>query len=125
MSRRKTDQFGNPITTSNTQSTPATHSKRNVVKEFKMDDQEDEDEEEEDGEEEEDMELEEEEEKPKATRAVPTNIPPCPFPVSAQDVEEYLVEDECRYIKCKGYGQVLKMKQIFKKKLKREFRQKI
>ena len=50
-------------------------------------------------EEEEDMEQEEEEENPKATRAVPTYIPPCPFPPSAQDVEEYLVEAEHRYIK--------------------------
>ena len=65
----ETDQFGNPITTSNTPSTPAAHSKRNVVKEFKMDDEEDKgykmgegDEEEE----EEDMEQEEED-KPKAT----------------------------------------------------------
>ena len=30
----ETDQSGNPITTSNTPSTPAAHSKRNVVKEF-------------------------------------------------------------------------------------------
>ena len=36
----ETDQFGNPITTPNTLSTPAAHSKRNVVKEFKMDDEE-------------------------------------------------------------------------------------
>ena len=38
----ETDQCGNPITTSNlyTPSTPA-HSKRNVVEEFKMDDEED------------------------------------------------------------------------------------
>ena len=57
----ETDQFGNPITT---QSTLAAHLKRNVAKEFKMNDEKDEDEEEE--EEEENME-EEEEEKPKAT----------------------------------------------------------
>ena len=37
----QTDQFGNPITTSNTPSTPA-HSRRNVVEEFKRDDEEDE-----------------------------------------------------------------------------------
>ena len=37
----ETDQFGNPITTSNTPSTPA-YSKRNVAKEFNMDDEEDE-----------------------------------------------------------------------------------
>ena len=52
--------------------------------------------------EEEDMEQEEEEEeeeKPKVTRAVPSDIPPCPFPTSAKDVEEYVVEDECRYVK--------------------------
>ena len=59
-------------------------------------DEEEEEEEEED--EEEDMEQEEEE-KPKATRAAPSNIPPHPFPASARDVEEYLVETECRYIK--------------------------
>ena len=88
-----------------------------------MDDKEDEDEEEE--EEEEDMEEEEEEEKPKATRAVSTNIPPCPFPASAQDVEEYLVEAEHRYIKWLRVWTSFKMKQIFKKKLKREFWQKI
>ena len=63
-----------------------------------MDDEEEGDEEEED-EEEEDMEQEEEEEKPKATRAVPSNIPPHPFPASAQDVKEYLVEAEHRHIK--------------------------
>ena len=40
-----------------------------------------------------------EEDKPKATGAVPSNIPPHPFPTSTQDVEEYLVEDEHRYIK--------------------------
>ena len=77
------DQFGNPITTSNTPSTPAACSKRNVVKEFKMDEEEEGDEEEEEEEEkEEDMEQEEEE-MPKATRAVPSNIPPHPFPASA------------------------------------------
>ena len=37
------------------------------------------------------------EEKPKATRAVPTNTHL--FSTSAQDVEEYLVEAEHRYIK--------------------------
>ena len=95
----ETNQFGNPITTSNTPPTPAAHSKRNVAKEFKMDEEEDEGEGEEDGEEEEDMEQEEEKDKPKATRAIPSNIPPHPFPASAQDVEEYLVEAECRYIK--------------------------
>ena len=92
---KETDQCGNPITTSNTPSTPAAHSKRKVAKEFKMDD---EGEGEEDGEEEEE-DMEQEEDKPKATRGVPSNIPPCPFPASAQDVEEYLVEAECRYIK--------------------------
>ena len=93
-----TDQFGNPITTSNTPSTPAAHSKINVAKEFKMDDEEDEMREgDEDGEEEEDM--EQEEDKPRVPRAVPSYIPPHPFPTSAQDVEEYLVEAEHRYIK--------------------------
>ena len=44
------------------------------------------------------MDQEEEEEKPKkATRAVPSN--PCPFPTSARDIQEYLDEAECRYIK--------------------------
>ena len=74
----ETDQFGNPITTSNTPSTPA-HSKRNVVEEFKMDDEEDKGYETGEGDEEgeeEDMEQEEEEEdKPKATRVVPPDIP--------------------------------------------------
>ena len=96
----ETDQFGNPITTSNTPSTPAC-SKRNVAEEFKMDDKEDDryemGEGDEEGEEE-DMEQEEED-KSKATRAVPSNIPPHPFPASAQDVEEYEVEAECKYIK--------------------------
>ena len=45
-------------------------------------------------------EEEEEEEKPKkATRAVPSN--PCPFPTSARDIQEYLDQAECRYIKWK------------------------
>ena len=89
----QTDQFGNPITTSNTSSsTPTVHSRRNVVKEV------DDDEEEEEKEEEEDMNQEEEEEKPKkATRAVPSD--PCPFPASARDIQKYLDEAECRYIK--------------------------
>ena len=58
----QTDQFGNPINTSNTSSsssTPAAHSRRNVVKEV---DDEGEDEEEEEEEKEEDMDQEEEEE---------------------------------------------------------------
>ena len=46
----ESDQFGNPITTSNTQSTPAACSKGNVAKEV---DDEEEDEEEEEEEEEE------------------------------------------------------------------------
>ena len=57
----QTDQFGNPITTSNTSSssTPTAHSRRNVAKEV-------DDDEEEEEEEEEDMDQEEEEEeKPK------------------------------------------------------------
>ena len=86
--KEETDQFGNPITTSNTQSTPTAHSKTNVAKEV--------DNEEEEEEEEEDMEQGEEE-KLKVTRAVPTNT--CPFPTSAQDVEEYLGEAERRYMK--------------------------
>ena len=57
------------------------------------------DDDEEEEEEEEDMDQEEEEEqKPKnATRAVPSN--PHPFPASARDIQEYLDEAECRYIK--------------------------
>ena len=53
----QTDQFGNPITTSNTSSssTPIAHSIRNVSKEV------DDDDEEEEEEEEEDMDQEEEE----------------------------------------------------------------
>ena len=96
----ETDQFGNPITTSNTPSTLAC-SKRNVAEEFKMDDEEDEGYEtgEGDEEDEEEEDMEQEEDKPKTTRAVSSNIPPCPFPTSAQDVEDYLVEAECRYIK--------------------------
>ena len=49
--------------------------------------------------EEEDMEQEEDEDKSKVTRAVPSDIPPCPFPTSAKDVQEYLEEAEHRYIK--------------------------
>ena len=93
----QTDQFGNPITTSNTlsSSTPTAHFRRNVVKEVDDNDEEEEEEEEEG---EEDMDQEEEEEKPKkATRAVPSN--PRPFPTSARDIQEYLDEAECRYIK--------------------------
>ena len=92
----QTDQFGNPITTSNTlssSSTPTAHFRRNIAKEV-----DDNDEEEEEKEEEEDMDQEEEEEKPKkATRAVPSN--PHPFPTSARDIQEYLDEAEHRYIK--------------------------
>ena len=91
----QTDQFGNPITTSNTlsSSTPTAHFRRNVAKEV-----DDNDEEEEEGEEDMDQEEEEKEEKPKkATRAVPSD--PHPFPTSARDIQEYLDEAECRYIK--------------------------
>ena len=61
----QTDQFGNPITTSNTlsSSTPTAHFRRNVAKEV-----DDNDEEEEDEEEEEDMDQEEEEEEDEAER---------------------------------------------------------
>ena len=92
----QTDQFGNPVTTSNTSSssTPAACSRRNVAKEV---DEEEEDEEEEEEKEEEDMDQEEEEEKPIVSRSVPSN--PCPFPTSARDIQEYLDEAECRYIK--------------------------
>ena len=58
------------------------------------------DEEEEEEEEEEDMDQEEEEEEEepkKATRAVPSDAHP--FPASARDIQEYLDEAECRYIK--------------------------
>ena len=46
-------------------------------------------------------EEEEEENKSKVTRAIPSNIPPPPrsFPASAKDVQGYLEEAECRYIK--------------------------
>ena len=94
----QTDQFGNPINTSNTlsSSTPTAHFRRNVAKEVDDNDEEEEDEEEE---REEDMDQEEEEEeKPKkATRAVPSD--PRPFPTSARDIQEYLDKAECRYIK--------------------------
>ena len=96
----QTDQFGNPITTSNTlssSSTPTAHFRRNVVKEVD-DNDEKEEEEEEKVEEEEDMDQEEEEEKAKkATRAVPSD--PRPFPTSSRDIQEYLDEAEQRYIK--------------------------
>ena len=89
----QTDQFGNPITTSNAlSSTPTAHFRRNVAKEV---DDNDEEEEEEEGEE--DMNQEEEEKPKKATRAVPSD--PHPFPTSARDIQEYLDEAECRYIK--------------------------
>ena len=91
----QTDQFGNPITTSNTlsSSTPTARFRRNVAKEV-----DDNDEEEEEGEEDMDQEEEEKEEKPKkATRAVPSD--PRPFPTSARDIQEYFDEAECRYIK--------------------------
>ena len=39
----------------------------------------------------------EEEEKPIVSRAVPSD--PCPFPASARDIQEYLDEAECRYVK--------------------------
>ena len=97
----QTDQFGNPITTSNTlsssSSTPTACFRRNVVKEVDDNDEEEEEEEEE-GEEDMDQEEEEEEEKPKkATRAVPSD--PHPFPTSARDIQEYLDEAEHRYMK--------------------------
>ena len=93
----QTDQFGNPITTSNTlSSTPTAHFRRNVVKEVDDNDEEEEEEEEEE-EGEEDMDQEEEEKPKKATRAVLSN--PRHFPTSARDIQEYLDEAECRYIK--------------------------
>ena len=57
----QTDQFGNPITTSNTlsSSTPTAHFRRNVAK---VDDNDEEEEEEEEEEGEEDMDQEEDEE---------------------------------------------------------------
>ena len=93
----QTDQFGNPIPTSNTSSssTPAVHFRRNVAKEV-GDEEEDEDEEEE-KEEGEDRDQEEEEEKPIVSRAVPSD--PHPFPTSAREIQEYLDEAEHRYIK--------------------------
>ena len=96
----QTDQFRNPITTSNilsSSSTPTAHFRRNVAKEVDNNDEEEEEEEEEE-QEEEDLDQEEEEEKPKkATRAVPSD--PRPFPTSANDIQEYLDEAEHRYIK--------------------------
>ena len=94
----QTDQFGNPITTSNTlsSSTSTAHFRRNVAKEVDDNDEEEEEEEEE-GEEDIDQEEEEEEKPKKATRAVPSN--PHPFPTSARDIQEYLDEAERRYIK--------------------------
>ena len=86
----KTDQFGNPITTSNTLSIPAVRFRRNVVKEVDNE----EEEEEEEGEEEEDM--DQEGEKPKVSRSVPD---PHPFPTSAKDIQQYLDEAEHRYVK--------------------------
>ena len=96
----QTDQFGNPITTSNTlsSSTPTAHFRRNVVKEVDDNDEEEEEEEEEEDMDQEEEEEEEEEEKPKkATRAVPSD--PHPFPTSARDIQEYLDKAECRCIK--------------------------
>ena len=95
----QTDQFGNPITTSNTlsSSTPTAHFRRDVAKEVDDNDEEEEEEEEEEGEEDMDQEEEEEEKPKKATRAVPSN--PRPFPTSARDIQEYLDEAEHRYIK--------------------------
>ena len=65
----QTDQFGNPITTSNTlsSSTPTAHFRRNVVKEVDDNDEEEEEEEEE-GEEDMDQEEEEEEEEKKSPK---------------------------------------------------------
>ena len=100
----QTDQFGNPITTSNTlsSSTPTACFRRNVAKEVDDNDEEEEEEEEEgeedmDQEEGEEEEEEEEENPKKATRTVPSD--PCPFPTSARDIQEYLDKAECRYIK--------------------------
>ena len=96
----QTDQFGNPITTSNTLSssspTPTVHFRRNVAKEVDDNDEEEEEEEEE-GEEDMDQEEEEKEKPKKATRAVPSD--PHPFPTSTRDIQGYLDEAECRYIK--------------------------
>ena len=94
----QTDQFGNPIITSNTlsSSTQTAHFRRNVAKEVDDNDEE----EEEEGQEDMDQEEEEEEKPKKATRAVPFN--PRPFPASARDIQEYLDEAEHRYIKWQG-----------------------
>ena len=88
----QTDQFGNPKTLSSS-STPTAHFGRNVVKEVDDNDEEEGEEEEE----EEDMDQEEEEKPKNATRAVPSD--PRPFSASARDIQEYLDEAECRYIK--------------------------
>ena len=89
----QTDQFGNPITTSNTLSKPAVRFRRNVVKEV---DNEEEEEEEEGEEEDEEEDMDQEGEKPKVSRSVPN---PRPFPTSAKDIQQYLDEAECRYVK--------------------------
>ena len=90
----QTDQFGNPITTSNTLSTPAVCFRRNVAKE--VDNEEEEEEEEEGEEEDEEEDMDQEGEKPKVSRSVPN---PRPFPASAKDIQQYLDEAECRYVK--------------------------
>ena len=89
----ETDQFGNPITT-----TTYFNTNSNIAEEVNNN-EEDEGYEMGEDEEEEDMEHEEDENKSKVTRAIPSNIPPRPFPASAKDVQEYLEEAECRYIK--------------------------
>ena len=98
------------------------------MEEFKMDDEEDNGYEmgegDEEGEEEEE-DMEQEEDKPKATRAVPSNIPPHPFPASAQDVEEYLVEAECRYMKWQRVWTSFKIETNLQEKAKKEFWQKV
>ena len=87
----QTDQFGNPVTTSNTLSTPAVRFRRNVAKEV------DNEEEEEEGEEEDEEEdMDQEGEKSKVSRSVPD---PRPFPTSAKDIQQYLDDAECRYVK--------------------------
>ena len=40
--------------------------------------------------------MDQEGEKPKVSRSVPD---PCPFPASAKDIQQYLDEAECRYVK--------------------------
>ena len=71
------------------------------------------------------MEQEGDEDKSKVTRAIPSNIPPYPFPTSPKDVHEYLEQTEHRYIKWQRVLTSFKVKQILEKKLKRKLLPKV